>query len=48
MRTQGKGALDFKGVLLPFAVAFVVCGAAFVLLDMAVMNMQGLDLIYRP
>ncbi len=39
--------MDIKGYLLPFAAALVVFAAAFLLLDMAVMNMQGLSLIYH-
>jgi hypothetical protein len=39
--------VDIKGYLLPFAVALVVCVAAFLLLDTAVMNMQGLSLIFH-
>lgn len=38
--------MNAKGYLAPFAAAFVVFAAAFVLLDMAVMNMQGLSLVY--
>lgn len=36
-----------KGYLVPFLTAFVVCAFAFVLLDWAVMNMQGLTLIFE-
>jgi hypothetical protein len=39
--------MDIKGYLLPFAVAFVVFAAAFLLLDTAIMNLQGLSLIFR-
>ena len=39
--------MDIKGYLLPFAVALVVCTAAFLLLDMAVMEMQGPSLIFH-
>jgi len=39
--------MDIKGYFLPFAVALVVFAAAFLLLDMAVMNMQGLSLIFH-
>jgi len=38
--------MDIKNSLLPFTIAFVVCAAAFVLLDTALMNMQGLSLIF--
>jgi hypothetical protein len=39
--------MDMKGYLLPFVVALVVCLAAFLLLDTALMNMQGLSLIFH-
>ena len=39
--------MDIKGYLPPFAAAFVVCVGAFLLLDMAIMNLQGLSLIYN-
>ncbi len=39
--------MGIKGFLLPFAAAFVVFAAAFLLLDMAIMNLQGLSLIFR-
>ncbi len=41
-------SMESKGYLVPFVVALVVCGAAFLLMDVAVMNMQGLNLIYQP
>jgi hypothetical protein len=41
------GMLDMKGYFLPFVVALVVCAAAFLLLDTALMNMQGLNLIFH-
>lgn len=34
--------------LLPFVGAFVVCAAAFLAMDYAVMAMQGLGLIFKP
>ena len=37
-----------KGYLLPFAAAVVVWAVLFLLLDMAVMNMQGLSLAFHP
>ena len=37
-----------KDYLLPFAGAFVVCAAAFLMMDYAVMAMQGLSLIFEP
>jgi len=40
--------MQSNGFLVPFAAAFLVSGAAFLLMDMAVMNMQGLDLIFQP
>ena len=39
--------MDIKGYFLPFAAALVVFAVAFLLLDMAVMNMQGLSLIFH-
>jgi hypothetical protein len=40
--------MNVKAYALPFIGAFVVCAAAFLLLDMTVMNMQGLNLIFEP
>ena len=40
--------IEGNGTLVPFVAAFLVLGAAFVLMDMAVMNMQGLNLIFKP
>mgnify|MGYP005665480165 FL=1 len=37
-----------NGYLVPFLAALVVSGALFLLMDMAVMNMQGLNLIFEP
>jgi len=37
-----------KGYLLPFVAALVVWAVLFLLLDMAVMNMQGLSLAFHP
>ena len=39
--------MNAKGYLAPFAAAFVVFAAAFVLLDMVVMNLQGLSLVFH-
>ncbi|MFQ5623445.1 MAG: hypothetical protein ACE5FS_08615 [Paracoccaceae bacterium] len=39
--------MDIKGYLLPFVVALLVFAVAFLLLDTAVMNMQGLSLIFH-
>jgi hypothetical protein len=39
--------MNIKGYLLPFVAALVVFAVAFLLLDAAVMNMQGLNLIYH-
>ena len=36
-----------KQTLVPFVVAFLICGAAFIVLDYAVMTMQGLSLIFE-
>ena len=37
-----------NGYLVPFLAALVVSGALFLLMDMAVMNMQGLTLFFEP
>ena len=39
--------MDAKGYLLPFMVALVVCVGGFLLFDLAVMNMQGLSLVFH-
>ncbi len=39
--------MEIKNYLAPFIVAFLVCGGVFLLLDVAVMNMQGLSLIFE-
>ncbi len=36
-----------KGYFVPFVAALVVCSAGFLLLDTAVMAMQGLSLIFQ-
>jgi hypothetical protein len=36
-----------KNYLLPFLVAFLICGAAFLTLDIAIMNAQGLTLMFK-
>ncbi len=40
--------IESNGTVVPFLIALLVSGAAFVLMDMAVMNMQGLNLIFKP
>ena len=40
--------IESKGYLVPFVTAFLACAAAFLLMDLAVMNMQGLSLIFQP
>jgi hypothetical protein len=40
--------IEGNGYLVPFVAAFLVSGAAFLLMDVAVMNMQGLNLIFQP
>ena len=35
-----------KQYAIPFAIAFVVCGLAFLALDYSIMHAQGLTLIY--
>jgi len=37
-----------NGHLIPFFAALLVSGALFLLMDMAVMNMQGLNLLFEP
>jgi len=39
--------MSIKFQLLSFAVAFAVCGAGFLLMDLALMDMQGLSLIFE-
>ena len=39
--------MSMKGYFLPFVAALVVCAAGFLGLDAAVMNMQGLSLIFH-
>ncbi len=39
--------MNMKGYVVPFVGALVVCLAAFLLLDVAIMNMQGLSLIFE-
>lgn len=36
------------GYFVPFVAALVVSGALFLLMDMALMNMQGLNLFFTP
>jgi hypothetical protein len=38
--------MELKAQVAPFAIALVVFALAFLLLDLTVMNMQGLKLIY--
>jgi hypothetical protein len=40
--------MKLKGRLGPFLAAFVAFCVVFLLLDVAVMNMQGLNLIFEP
>ena len=39
--------MGVKGYLVPFLAVFVLCAVGFVALDWAVMNMQGLSLIFE-
>ena len=39
--------MNIKDSLLPFIGALIVTGIGFLLLDMVVMNMQGLSLIFH-
>ena len=40
--------MESNGYLVPFVAAFLVSGVAFLLMDIAVMNMQGLNLFFEP
>lgn len=37
-----------KTYVLPFAVAFIVFAGLFLAIDIAIMNLQGLSLIFEP
>ena len=37
-----------KNYLLPYAVAFMGFGVLFLAIDTAIMNLQGLSLIFHP
>ena len=37
-----------KGYVAPFFIAFTVCAALFLLLDLGVMNLMGLTLFFEP
>ena len=39
--------IESSGYLVPFVAAVVVSGVAFLLLDMVLMNMQGLNLFFE-
>ncbi|MFQ5783386.1 MAG: hypothetical protein ACE5H8_01020 [Alphaproteobacteria bacterium] len=39
--------MQAKGYLMSFVAAFLICALLFLLLDMAVMNLQGLNLIFQ-
>ncbi len=39
--------MNVKGHFLPFVAALAVCLAAFLALDMAIMNLQGLSLVFH-
>ncbi len=39
--------MSLKNKLISFGIAFVVCGGGFLLLDVTLMNMQGLSLIFE-
>ncbi len=36
-----------RNTIIPFAVAFVLCGAGFLILDVIIMNLHGLSLIFE-
>ena len=40
--------IERSGYLVPFVVAVLASGAAFLLMDMVLMNMQGLSLFFNP
>ena len=37
-----------KKHIVPFVLAFLVCGALFLTLDVAIMTLMGLTLIFQP
>jgi len=37
-----------KKHIVPFVLAFLVCGALFLALDFTIMNLMGLTLFYQP
>jgi|TARA_B100000315_G_scaffold87284_1_gene80119 hypothetical protein len=37
-----------KSTFIPFVAAFIVCGALFLGIDVAIMALQGLTLIFHP
>lgn len=37
-----------KGYVVPFIAAFLISGVIFLAVDIAIMNLQGLSLIYHP
>ena len=39
--------MSFRTKLLSFVVALIVCGTSFLLLDIALMNAQGLSLFFQ-
>lgn len=39
--------MNIKSHILPFIAALVACAAAFLLMDIVIMNMQGLSLIFQ-
>ncbi len=36
-----------KSTIIPFAVAFALCAAGFLILDVVIMNLHGLSLIFE-
>ena len=37
-----------KKYIIPFVLAFLVCGILFLTLDFAIMNLMGLSLFFQP
>ena len=46
--TVASGGSQMKEYIIPFAVAFLAFGFAFLAVDYAVMHAQGLTVIYAP
>jgi hypothetical protein len=44
---RGWEGTKLKSYIIPFAVAFVVCGLGFLILDVIIMRLHGLSLIFE-